>query len=407
MRATTWNACRRRFPSSAVSASQSDRRNSTPLLLEPAQSATSRASLWTPQLEVVTSGVGLGAAACTFDRSSLAWQMSESSQQHPKEAHPLSQEENGFASNSGGALSLGARPPPPAAGWWSCAHLVVQLFIALAICAMDRSILSLLIIPMAAELNWRLSVEGFIMASLFAGYMTTGIIAGRMADASGGKRVLAAGVVVWSLMTALTPVAARYGGLKSVVVVRFLLGCGEGSAMPAMNSMVQAGVPERLISRALAFIYSGMYVGSVLGLVLTPPLMRLGAGSWEIPFYVFGAVGMAWTLFFAHTVEDLQPKERAGRRSSTPGLGGFALLDADDDAGDAPDEDGDQDMVPSLVTLLREKAVLAILFAHFTATTGFFIMVRATGTASRTSLRCSGTRASFWLAQRCRVVVHY
>lgn len=267
-------------------------------------------------------------------------------------------------------------PAPAPDSIWSCATLVVQLFVALAICAMDRSIIALLIIPMAAEMNWRLSVEGLIIAALFAGYMMTGVISGRVADASGGKRVLAAGVVLWSVMTALTPLAARFGGLPVLLVVRFLVGAGEGAAMPAMNAMVKAGVPEALISRALAFIYSGMYVGSILGLVATPPLMHVG-GSWSFPFYAFGAFGVAWTALFMVSVQDLQPNQRAGRRLSTrfqPLGDSFSLADLDDGTGEEGALD-DAETVPQLSTLLQEKAVLAILFAHFTATTGFFIMV--------------------------------
>ena len=41
----------------------------------------------------------------------------------------------------------------------------------------------------------------------------------------------------WSLATALTPFAAQMG-LPALLVVRAMMGIGEGVAMPAMNNML-------------------------------------------------------------------------------------------------------------------------------------------------------------------------
>jgi MFS family permease len=73
--------------------------------------------------------------------------------------------------------------------------------------------------------------------------MLTQVAGGVWADRFGGKLVLGAGVVWWSLATAVTPAAAA-AGLPALLAARFLMGVGEGVAMPAMNNMLSrwAGV---------------------------------------------------------------------------------------------------------------------------------------------------------------------
>ena len=65
----------------------------------------------------------------------------------------------------------------------------------------------------------------------------TQVLGGILADKIGGKLVLGAGVIWWSLATAFTPIAASMG-LVPLLASRALMGIGEGVAMPAMNNML-------------------------------------------------------------------------------------------------------------------------------------------------------------------------
>lgn len=51
-------------------------------------------------------------------------------------------------------------------------------------------------------------------------------------------------------------------------------------------------VPVAERSRSLALVYSGMFVGSILGLGLSPHLMA--SLGWPSVFYIFGALGVVW-----------------------------------------------------------------------------------------------------------------
>jgi predicted MFS family arabinose efflux permease len=66
----------------------------------------------------------------------------------------------------------------------------------------------------------------------------------------------------------------------------------QGVAMPAMNNILSKWIPVSERSRSLALVYSGMYLGSVTGLSLSPLLIsRFG---WPSVFYAFGSLGTVW-----------------------------------------------------------------------------------------------------------------
>jgi MFS transporter, ACS family, solute carrier family 17 (sodium-dependent inorganic phosphate cotransporter), other len=127
------------------------------------------------------------------------------------------------------------------------------------------------------------------------GYLLTQVIGGIAADRLGGKLVLGLGVVWWSVATVLTPMAAHIS-LPMLLATRALMGIGEGVAMPAMNNMLSRWVPSSERSRSLALVYSGMYVGSMLGLGVSPGI--IAAYGWPSVFTIFGCLGIVWWLLW-------------------------------------------------------------------------------------------------------------
>ncbi|XP_039048401.1 ascorbate transporter, chloroplastic-like [Hibiscus syriacus] len=169
--------------------------------------------------------------------------------------------------------------------------MVLLCFAAFLLCNMDRVNMSIAILPMSKEFNWNSATVGLIQSSFFWGYLLTQILGGIWADKIGGKLVLGFGVIWWSAATILTPIAARIG-LPFLLIMRAFMGIGEGVAMPAMNNLLSKWIPVSERSRSLALVYSGMYLGSVIGLAFSPILIsKLG---WPSVFYSFGSLGSIW-----------------------------------------------------------------------------------------------------------------
>ena len=91
----------------------------------------------------------------------------------------------------------------------------------------DRANLATCILPMSTDLGWNLGQQGIVLSSFFAGYAVTQILGGYLADRFGGSLVLQTGMVLWSVLTVLTPMASAHGIIPAVMA-RIGLGLGEG-----------------------------------------------------------------------------------------------------------------------------------------------------------------------------------
>ncbi|RYR23800.1 hypothetical protein Ahy_B02g057292 [Arachis hypogaea] len=198
------------------------------------------------------------------------------------------------AEGTGEAILLGGNLQQVSPWWQQFPKrwvIVLLCFAAFLLCNMDRVNMSIAILPMSQEFNWNSATVGLIQSSFFWGYLLTQILGGIWADKLGGKLVLGFGVVWWSIATILTPIAARLG-LPFLLVMRAFMGIGEGVAMPAMNNLLSKWIPVSERSRSLAFVYSGMYLGSVTGLAFSPILIQ--KFGWPSVFYSFGSLGSIW-----------------------------------------------------------------------------------------------------------------
>jgi MFS family permease len=189
--------------------------------------------------------------------------------------------------------------------YWPRRYTVVGLFfLSTVICYIDRTNISVAIIPMARDRNYDAAAQGWVLSAFFWGYLLSQLVGGWMADRVGGKRVLAFGVASWSLATLLTPPASKSFGL--LLMMRALLGLGEGVNFPAIHSLAARWTPTQERSRALALNYSGIHLGTVIALLLAPPLIL--ALGWPAVFYLSGALGIFWMVPWSSMAAD-RPEE--------------------------------------------------------------------------------------------------
>ena len=172
-------------------------------------------------------------------------------------------------------------------------------FLAVFICFIDRVNISVAIIPMQAQFGWSEFQVGIILGSFYFGYIISMTFSGFLADKYGGKIVLAYGLLFWSLFTLITP-AFAYSGFFFLILIRILMGLGEGVTFPAWHSIYARWIPFEERTRAIAITNSGISFGSVFGLVVTA--MIIEGYSWEWVFYSFGALGILLFFFWQKVV---------------------------------------------------------------------------------------------------------
>lgn len=246
-------------------------------------------------------------------------------------------------------------------GWRRRWTIVLLCFVAFMLCNMDRVNMSVAILPMSQQYGWSTATVGLVQSSFFWGYLLTQIAGGIWADRYGGKVVLGLGVLWWSLATALTPTAASMG-LFPLLAARTLMGIGEGVAMPAMNNMLSRWVPVKERSRSLALVYSGMFLGSIVGLSLSPQMIN--SLGWPSVFTSFGSLGIIWYMLWqskaaSSPAEDptILPEEQSYIMASTPAS-----------------KPGVQSGIP-WKKLLSRTEVWAIIVCHFCHNWGIFILL--------------------------------
>jgi MFS family permease len=147
---------------------------------------------------------------------------------------------------------------------------------------LDRQILAILAERIRADLGVGDAELGFLYGTAFAVFFAVfGIPLGRLADVWDRRKLIALGLAVWSLMTALSGFARSF---PELALARIGVGIGEASAAPAAYSLLSDYFPTARRATALAVYSSGIYLGAGLGLTRRfPPKLRSAsaAGRWR------------------------------------------------------------------------------------------------------------------------------
>lgn len=227
--------------------------------------------------------------------------------------------------------------------------VLAMCFAAIFVCYIDRVNISVAIIPMARDLGWSATTQGLVLSAFYVGYLLMQIGGGRLADRFGGKLILGLGVLTWSLFTIITPPAA-FLGFSMLLLARVGMGLGEAVTFPSVYNMIARWVPPTEKARAVGVANSGIPVGTVFALIVTPLIVQwLG---WEWAFYLFGAVGIVWYLAWQRLVTATPDEHGAIGREERA-----LLQDQQAPAAAGP--------TPPITGFLRNRAMWAIIVAHF------------------------------------------
>lgn len=143
-------------------------------------------------------------------------------------------------------------------------------------------------------------MAGLVQSSFFWGYALSQLPGGWLSKIFGGRKVLEIGVFTWSFATALVPLLA--GFMPGLIFSRILVGIGEGVSPSAATDLIARTIPVGERSRAVGFVFGGLSLGSVLGLLLAPPIIQ--TFNWESVFYLFGLLGIGWFIGFQFLGEE-------------------------------------------------------------------------------------------------------
>lgn len=182
----------------------------------------------------------------------------------------------------------GKKETTPIYAWYA----LTLLMIVYVLNFLDRTIIYILFPLIKKEMEFsdtQLALLGTTSFVIF--YTLLGIPFGRMADKGSRTKLIAIGVVVWSLFSGLTAFA---DGFWTLFFCRVMVGVGEATLGPAAISLLADYFPP--VKRAtVTSIYSmGIAIGAGLAALLGGSLSQFG---WRTAFLVVGFPGIALGIF--------------------------------------------------------------------------------------------------------------
>ncbi len=174
-------------------------------------------------------------------------------------------------------------------------RVIAMVMAAIAISYFDRQTISVAIA--AIQRNIRISDEQFsyLQTAFLLAYAALYLIGGRVVDRLGTRWGFLLIMLWWSLACIAHGLAT---GFMWLLVMRFLLGMGEGGAFPAASRVVSEWLPLNERSTGMGIINAGTAVGSLLA----PPM--IGAvillSGWRAVFFVAGGIGLLWVVWWAY-----------------------------------------------------------------------------------------------------------
>ena len=144
-------------------------------------------------------------------------------------------------------------------------------------------------------------------------YTFVGLFLGMAADRFRRLPLIAAGVALWSAMTALSGWARSFVALA---IPRIFVGIGEATLTPAAISMLADSFPPRRLGLAVGVYYAGIPLGLATALISSSIIApRYG---WRFSFFVLGILGLVATaaLFLFREPE----RKRVAESKTRPAL---------------------------------------------------------------------------------------
>ncbi len=156
----------------------------------------------------------------------------------------------------------------------------------------DRQLISSLAVQIRADLHFNdlhiALLSGYAFAVL---YSLMGLVLGIAADHWNRARLIAAGLALWSAMTAASGFARSF---PEMALARIFVGIGEATLTPAALSMLGDVFPRRQHSIASGIYYLGIPFGVSLSLVIAGTLEPLI--GWRNCFLLLGGLGVIASL---------------------------------------------------------------------------------------------------------------
>jgi MFS transporter, Spinster family, sphingosine-1-phosphate transporter len=186
----------------------------------------------------------------------------------------------------------------------------------------DRQLLASFANFIVPDLNLTNTEFGLLTGLVFIMfYAVMGLFMGALADLVHRPRLIAAGLFIWSLLTAASGMAK---GFMSLALPRMFIGVGESALTPTAMSLIADRFPPAKLGFAAGFYYMGVPIGVGVSLLVAGYLGP--AIGWRNCFYMLGALGVGLSIVMLFVKETPRQHVQAGEKIKGPGMMQIARL---------------------------------------------------------------------------------
>jgi len=181
----------------------------------------------------------------------------------------------------------------------------------------DSQILAVLSPTILSDTGMSAQSYATVLSAFSLAYMIANPLWGSLLDYFGLRLGMLVAVGVWTVASASHAVMEGFLGF---VVVRTVLGIGEGATFPGGFRAALDSLPAEKQSRGIAISYSGGSLGAIVTPLIVVPIAD--AYGWQSAFLVTGALGVVWLAVWWFTARPpyLPPPTRKPEKISWPNV---------------------------------------------------------------------------------------
>jgi MFS family permease len=213
--------------------------------------------------------------------------------------------------------------------------ITIVLMFCYTFSMLDREIISLLVEPIKAAFDLTDFEMGLLMGPAFSLFYTfMGIPLGWAADRYNRKNLIAAGITIWSIMTAFCGLA---GTFLQLFINRIGVGVGEATLTPSASSLLADLFTKEKQPLATSVYSLGVFIGSSLAMIgggillsqikdVTLDLPVIGIIEyWQLTFIIVGLPGLLLAILVYQIVE---PRRKGLAKDEQGNVEKVSLLNA-------------------------------------------------------------------------------
>ncbi len=199
-------------------------------------------------------------------------------------------------SSSSGGSSPGH--PPTTARY--ARFVLGMMMIVMIINSIDRTVLSILVQDIKADLSLDDRQMGWLLGPAFTVFfLLASFPLSAYADRGNRRLVISVGLFFWSLFTTLTCLAT---GFWSLFLLRMGVGIGEASASSPGQSLISSYVAPDKRGQSLSVIAIGSVLGLAIGMMLGGYVSEWA--GWRTAFVIAGLPGIVFSVVFFRTIRE-------------------------------------------------------------------------------------------------------